>query len=948
MNMHSLKILVPSLILSMSAVVARADLSYSNAVAALGPVAYWPLQETNQPPSNFATNLGTAGAAFNGYYGSAVTLGAAGALVGSSDTAATFAGNSDVDIPFAPALGVKGPFTVELWVNSGGSSAQGCVISDGNFNSPRAGWLLYNNVGNTWDFRLYNQNGTATSLDIGGGATDSNWHHIAAVFDGTNGTLYIDGAVAAGPTAATGYVPNPDTDLTIGERSLGDFQFTGSIDEVAIYTNAISAADITAHYQNGISASPAQTYSSLVLADHPEFYYRLDETIAASTATATNYGNIGATVNGTYLPGSQPGVAGPNGAGFGAKSMACAFLPVAGGHVDCTTDASLDITGPMTVVAWVKGAPADTGARFQSFLGRSDSSWRADFGTPGVPPDGAARFADGGNPDCAGQTFINDGNWHFFTGIYDGAATYVYIDGVLDGTNTAAGVGGDPAADMVIGGVGDYVPGRLFKGSVAQVAVFTNALTANQVQSLYLAGELAPTIDTQPVGFTIGLGDGASLTAKVTGNPTLVYQWYNGTTKVSDVSGNISGSTTSTLTFANAQVSNGGNYTLVVSNNFGAVTSSVAVVTITPSPAVATQPQATTLVYAGNKFVLNVSAVGATPLSYQWYNGTTPIGGATSTNVTITALAGTNSYYVIITNSFGAATSHLAQVDAQTFVMPAGGFVVNFDAYDGTLADNFHGQGAYADVGNDVWNPIGDSGTTTGLAFNSASNQTLVTATLIYGFNNSGIGIGAQKNGDPSWLLSTEDAVNGGSPGIGTSANPMGQLTINNLPQGKYTLYLYAQNYDGTRGAIFTIDATNGGFADGGTNYTDPASQAGFDGSDITTYVEGQTYCFFTNVVTDPSGAIRLTYVYNNLDPQLLTGEAPFSGIQVIANSVSTPTILSILPSGPNAVISWAPAGGTLQSATSIAGPFTAIPGATSPYTNGISAPKQFYRVLVQ
>src|ERR1017187_3104129 len=44
--------------------------TYSNAVVALNPVAYWPLNETTQPPfgAYIATNLGTAGAAANGFY----------------------------------------------------------------------------------------------------------------------------------------------------------------------------------------------------------------------------------------------------------------------------------------------------------------------------------------------------------------------------------------------------------------------------------------------------------------------------------------------------------------------------------------------------------------------------------------------------------------------------------------------------------------------------------------------------------------------------------------------------------------------------------------------------------------------------------------------------------------------------------------------------------------
>src|ERR1700744_5115258 len=52
---------------SLAVTTARAD--YSNTVVSLNPVAYWPLNETTQPPAAYiATNSGSLGAAGNGYY----------------------------------------------------------------------------------------------------------------------------------------------------------------------------------------------------------------------------------------------------------------------------------------------------------------------------------------------------------------------------------------------------------------------------------------------------------------------------------------------------------------------------------------------------------------------------------------------------------------------------------------------------------------------------------------------------------------------------------------------------------------------------------------------------------------------------------------------------------------------------------------------------------------
>ncbi len=101
--------------------------------------------------------------------------------------------------------------------------------------------------------------------------------------------LYEDGALVAGPTAATGYVPNINPDMTIGARSDGGFVFNGGIDEVAIYTNTLTASVISAHYQNGINPTPPQSYSSLVLSKSPAFYYRLDETVSTVTSHSSGH-----------------------------------------------------------------------------------------------------------------------------------------------------------------------------------------------------------------------------------------------------------------------------------------------------------------------------------------------------------------------------------------------------------------------------------------------------------------------------------------------------------------------------------------------------------------------------------------------------------------------------------------------------------------------------------
>ena len=75
---------------------------------------------------------------------------------------------------------------------------------------------------------------------------------FGASADGSNLTLYVNGAqVANGPEATI--TDTPATHVSFGATS--DFTvewFDGSLDEPAIYTHALAAARVLAHYQAGI------------------------------------------------------------------------------------------------------------------------------------------------------------------------------------------------------------------------------------------------------------------------------------------------------------------------------------------------------------------------------------------------------------------------------------------------------------------------------------------------------------------------------------------------------------------------------------------------------------------------------------------------------------------------------------------------------------------------
>jgi hypothetical protein len=84
----------------------------------------------------------------------------------------------------------------------------------------------------------------------------------------------------------------------------------------------------------------------------------------------------------------------------------------------------------------------------------------------------------------------------------------------------------------------------------------------------------APVITVQPASRTNVVGSTASFGVAASGDLPITYQWlFNGNT--------ISGATADGYPRANVQSADAGNYSVVISNSFGSVTSSVAVLTVT-------------------------------------------------------------------------------------------------------------------------------------------------------------------------------------------------------------------------------------------------------------------------------------------------------------------------------------------------------------------------------
>jgi BMFP domain-containing protein YqiC len=129
-----------------------------------------------------------------------------------------------------------------------------------------------------------------------------------------------------------------------------------------------------------------------------------------------------------------------------------------------------------------------------------------------------------------------------------------------------------------------------------------------------------PTITQHPADADGCAGSTVILTGAASGENPLYYQWYlNDTTAVA-------GGTNAVLSIVNLQPATAGSYVLVVTNAVGAVTSSVANVTIVGTATIASTPTSLTNC-PGTSAAFSTTASGSGTLTYTWRRGSTIVQG---------------------------------------------------------------------------------------------------------------------------------------------------------------------------------------------------------------------------------------------------------------------------------------------------------------------------------
>lgn len=345
--------------------------AYREAVLADSPVAYWRLGEASG--TNAADEMGT----YDATYVNTPTLAASGLLTGDPNTAVTFdsAQSEYADAGSVNPIGGASAATVEVWVDriGAGSGIESVVRRDGSLQMDLArtgNFQFWINVGGTWY-----SSPTFTN--------DTNPHHIVGVYDGSVVRLYVDGVERGTATSTSGGTVTAGSGslfLAAGNATTGFVNAT--VDEIALYSTALSAARIRTHYATGINqwtgtAAPVQasdtaaasgTFATGAVTGSASPAQVNDTSTASGTFVAGPVSGTGSPVqaddtsaaSGSFAPPSFTGTAAPSQAGSTSTASATFTPPVFTGTASPTQAADTSTASGSFVPGTLTGTASPT------------------------------------------------------------------------------------------------------------------------------------------------------------------------------------------------------------------------------------------------------------------------------------------------------------------------------------------------------------------------------------------------------------------------------------------------------------------------------------------------------------------------------------------------------------------------------------------------------------
>ncbi len=246
---------------------------------------------------------------------------------------------------YPSTLNGNNPYTIAAWFNSTQGNAGG-ILGYGS-----TGTCIGNNLrldGSTrflsyWYGCDYGSNSVSNFLNT--------WHHVAVSYDGTTLKFYYDGILLSSHIGLTRNTTG--TTLFVG-KTVNDVAFSGILDDIALYTRALTAQEVSDLKNGQLNFNDSTTISLAVSGNPKTVIYR--ESLSM-TATASIDGKVIFRANGRVI-------AGCNGVRTNALSATCNWRP--------TVKGSTRLTAQIVPTQYISNASATSTTYWIQVLPRSN------------------------------------------------------------------------------------------------------------------------------------------------------------------------------------------------------------------------------------------------------------------------------------------------------------------------------------------------------------------------------------------------------------------------------------------------------------------------------------------------------------------------------------------------------------------------------------------------
>jgi WD40 repeat protein/tetratricopeptide (TPR) repeat protein len=156
-----------------------------------------------------------------------------------------------------------------------------------------------------------------------------------------------------------------------------------------------------------------------------------------------------------------------------------------GDYVQFKEDLAFDITGAVTIAAWVQVRKSEIDQDWTVLTG--GALWfHRNLGTSGVRITGMFTGSTNWDKrwfDVSGNVDVSGGKWHHVAGVHDGSKFSLYVDGILDDFQERGGILIATHSPVYIGGY--PFTQEVWNGLIDDVHIYSYALSPEEVKMLY-------------------------------------------------------------------------------------------------------------------------------------------------------------------------------------------------------------------------------------------------------------------------------------------------------------------------------------------------------------------------------------------------------------------------------------------------------------------------------